>query len=148
MYEASEAGVIINLIVRGSCSLVCGMPGFSENIKGISIVDKYLEHARIFVFHNNGNERYFISSADWMTRNLDQRCEVAVPIFDKEIQKQLKEILNVQLNSNVKTRILDKTLSNQYVQSPVRAKKIRAQEEVYKSIFEDKQSYLKQNKLI
>jgi polyphosphate kinase len=71
-----------------------------------------------------------------------------VPIFDKEIQKQLKEILNVQLNSNVKTRILDKTLSNQYVQSPVRAKKIRAQEEVYKSIFEDKQSYLKQNKLI
>ena len=148
LYEASEAGVKINLIVRGSCSLVCGVPGFSENIKGISIVDKYLEHARVFVFHNNGNERYFISSADWMTRNLDQRCEVAVPIFDKEIQKQLKDILNIQLNSNIKTRILDKTLSNQYVQSPLRAKKIRAQEEVYNYVFEDKQTYLKQNKLI
>ena len=95
LYEAGAEGVKIKLIVRGICSLVAGVNGLSENIEAISIVDKYLEHSRVFIFHNNGDEKYFISSADWMTRNLDHRSEVAVPIYDKEIQQQLKKIIDL-----------------------------------------------------
>ncbi|MDP2386246.1 MAG: polyphosphate kinase 1 [Bacteroidota bacterium] len=143
LYEASEAGVKVNLIVRGSCSIACGVPGVSENIKGICIVDKYLEHSRIFVFANDGHERIFISSADWMPRNLDQRCEVAVPIYDKNIQKELKDILAIQLGSNVKTRILDEKLSNKYKKPLARQKQIRAQDAVYDYLLKEKQNYLK-----
>ena len=146
LYEASQAGVKIKLIIRGSCSIACGVPGISENIEGICIVDKYLEHSRIFVFANGGNELYYISSADWMPRNLDQRCEVAVPIYDAEIQKQLKDILTIQLKSNVKTRILDATLSNKYKKLLPRQKQIRAQDAVYEYLLQDKLTYLKQNK--
>ncbi len=143
LYEASMAGVKVNLIVRGSCSIACGVPGVSENINGICIVDKYLEHSRIFVFANDGHERIFISSADWMSRNLDQRCEVAVPIYDKSLQKELKDILNIQLNSNVKTRILDEKLSNKYKKPLARQKQIRAQDAVYEYLLKEKQNYLK-----
>src|SRR5437868_10336774 len=89
LYEASRAGVKVTLIVRGACSLVTEMAGYSDNIQAYSIVDKYLEHARIFIFYNGGNEKIYISSADWMSRNLDSRSEVAVPIYDKEIRQQL-----------------------------------------------------------
>jgi polyphosphate kinase len=144
LYDASAAGVKIQLIVRGSCSIACGVKGVSENIEGVCIVDKYLEHSRIFVFGNGGNERMFISSADWMPRNLDQRCEVAVPIYDKEIQTQLKTILDIQLKSNFKTRVLDATLSNKYKKPAIREKVIRAQDAVYDYLLKDKQTYLKQ----
>ncbi len=130
LYEASAEGVKIKLIVRGICSLVAGVSGLSENIEAISIVDKYLEHSRVFIFHNNGDEKYFISSADWMTRNLDHRSEVAVPIYDKEIQQQLKKIINILWSDNTKVRILGSAQNNSYRKSNSKVK-IRAQEEIY-----------------
>ena len=90
---------------------------FKKKVKAISIVDEYLEHARVMIFNHDGKEKYFISSADWMVRNLDHRIEAACPIFDKKIQQELKDILDIQLNDNVKARILDNELSNKYVQS-------------------------------
>ncbi|MBN1637772.1 MAG: polyphosphate kinase 1, partial [Ignavibacteriales bacterium] len=114
LYEASQAGVKIDMIIRGICCLVPGVKGLSDNINGISIVDLYLEHARLFVFHNGGKEKYYASSADWMRRNLSRRIEVAFPIYDKTLQKIIKDILNIQLSDNVKSRIIDKSLSNKY----------------------------------
>ncbi|MFW5820307.1 MAG: polyphosphate kinase 1 [Bacteroidota bacterium] len=131
LYEANNAGVKITLIVRGICSLIPGVPGQSENIEAISIVDKFLEHSRIFVFANGGDELYYISSADWMTRNLDHRIEVSSPVFDKDLQKELKDIINIQLNDNVKARVIDEKQSNNYKNnhSP---KQVRSQIELYK----------------
>ena len=99
-------------------------------VQAISIVDEYLEHARIMLFHNNGDEKVFISSADWMVRNIDHRIEVACPIFNKSIQQELKDILQIQLSDNIKARKLDNLLSNQYV-NPRNTKKIRSQVETY-----------------
>lgn len=141
LYKASQAGVKIKLIIRGICSLVCGVKGISENIVGVSIVDKYLEHMRIFVFANGGDEKYYLSSADWMTRNLDHRCEVAVPVKDKHVQKILKNILHIQLSGNTKARILDETLSNKYKRPKANEMHIRAQDEVYSYL-------LNENKLL
>ena len=131
LYRASQAGVQVKLIIRGICSLVCGVKDISENIEGVSIVDKYLEHMRIFSFVNNGDEKYYISSADWMTRNLDHRCEVAVQVRDKNVQKMLKSILDIQLSGNTKARILDQTLSNKYKRPHAGEPHVRAQDEVY-----------------
>jgi len=114
LYQASQAGVSIRMVVRGVCSLIPGVPGMSENIRAVSIVGRYLEHARIFVFCNGGAERYYISSADWMTRNLDARIEVASPIYDRNLQKELKYILETQLHDNVKARIIDAGQDNRY----------------------------------
>jgi polyphosphate kinase len=133
IYEASQAGVEVKLIVRGIFGMKTGLPGLSENIEGISIVDKYLEHSRIFIFGNDGEERHFISSADWMQRNLNRRFEVAVPIFDREIQKELKEMLLLQLKDNSKARILDPDLKNEYEHNQLR-RKFRAQEDYYNLI--------------
>lgn len=129
LYEASSEGVKIKLIVRGICSLVAGVKGLSENIEAISIVDKYLEHSRVFIFHNKGQEKYFISSADWMTRNLDHRSEVAVPIYDPVIQKQLKAIIDTLWADNTKARILGSTQNNEYRKTGDKAK-VRAQEKM------------------
>lgn len=137
LYKASQAGVKITLIVRGICSLVCGVKGVSDNITGISIVDKFLEHMRIFVFANGGEEKYFISSADWMTRNLDHRCEVAVQVKDKHVQETLKNILQIQLSGNTKARILDQNLTNAYKKPAPNAPKIRAQDEVYNYLLKE-----------
>jgi polyphosphate kinase len=115
LYQASNAGVKVYCIIRGICKLVPGIKGMSENIQVISIVDKYLEHSRILAFCNGGDERFFISSADWMMRNLDNRIEVTVPVFDKEIQNELKEMLMIQLKDNSKARIIDKDMKNNYV---------------------------------
>ncbi|MCB0669493.1 MAG: polyphosphate kinase 1, partial [Saprospiraceae bacterium] len=115
LYEASEAGVEIKLIVRGICCLIPGEPGLSENISAIGIVDRYLEHARIFMFHNNGDEKIYLSSADWMTRNLSYRIETAFPIYDDGLRDFIKNIIEVQLNDNVKARIIDKNGKNKYV---------------------------------
>ncbi len=116
LYQASQAGVKIELIVRGICSLVPGVPGISENIKAISIVDRFLEHSRVFIFHNDGQEDIFLSSADWMVRNLSYRIETAVPVYDPELRKQIKDLIHYQLHDNVKARILDAEQSNTYHQ--------------------------------
>ena len=105
LYQASQAGVKIKLIVRGICSLVPGIEGISENIEAISIVDKFLEHARTFIFCNGGKEKYYIGSADWLERNLHRRIEVACPIYDKAIRQELKDMLEMQLKDNTKARL-------------------------------------------
>jgi len=115
LYEASCAGVHIQLIVRGVCCLRAGVPGMSENIEARSIVDKFLEHARVFIFCNNNHELYYISSADWMTRNLDHRIEVACPIYDPELKKLIKENILIQLSDNVKARSLKDGHVNEYL---------------------------------
>lgn len=117
LYEASQAGVQIKCIVRGVCCLVPGVKGLSENISVISVVGRFLEHTRIIVFGNNGNPQYFISSADWMGRNIDRRVEVTTPIYDEGIKKDLQVIIDKALNGNKKTRIIDKSQKNKYQKS-------------------------------
>jgi polyphosphate kinase len=114
LYQASSAGVKIKMLIRGICSLVPGIPGVSENIEVYSIVDKYLEHSRIIVFGNDGDEKYYLSSADWMIRNLDNRIEVATPVYDVAIQKELKSFLKTQFNDGKKARVINEKLDNQY----------------------------------
>lgn len=114
LYEASQAGVKIQLIIRGIFGLKTGDPVLSKNIEAISIVDKYLEHTRIMLFANGGKEDIYISSADWMPRNIDRRIEVTCPIYSPEIRNELKELLRIQLRDNTKARILDGELSNNY----------------------------------
>jgi len=114
LYEASNAGVKIDLIIRGICSLVPRVNGLSKNINVISIVDRYLEHSRIFIFNNNGNPKIYAGSADWMKRNLSRRIEVVFPIYDKNIKKEILEIIQIQLEDNVKARIIDRYDKNNY----------------------------------
>lgn len=133
LYAASNEGVRIRLIIRGMCSLIPGEPGMSENIEGISIVDKYLEHSRIFVFCNNSRELYYISSADWMPRNLDHRIEVTCPIYDEDLKQELRTQLELQWADNVKARILDVKQDNRY-KSHENKKKVRSQFEFYKHL--------------
>ncbi len=133
LYEAAKAGVVINIIIRGICCMLTENSKFKE-VYAISIVDEYLEHARVMIFHNRGKEKVFLSSADWMVRNIDHRIEAACPIFDKEIQHELKDIMQIQLNDNMKARILDNELSNQYV-NPRNTKKIRSQLETYNYLY-------------
>ncbi len=115
LYEAGQAGVRIELIVRGACSLVPGVPGVSDNIRAISIVDRFLEHSRIFLFGGGGTEQLFISSADLMNRNLDRRVEVACPIYDEGLRRELKALLELQLRDNVKARLITPELDNRYL---------------------------------
>lgn len=129
LYEASNAGVKIKLIVRGICSLIPGLKGVSENIEVVSIVDKFLEHSRVFIFSNGGDEKIYLSSADWMRRNLSFRTEVSVPIYDPKLKKELRDFFNIQWKDNVKSRIIDQFQSNKYRRKG--RKKIRAQEEFY-----------------
>lgn len=112
LYEASNAGVQVNAIIRGICSLVPGVKGMSENIQVRSVVGRFLEHSRIIIFANGGDEKYFITSGDWMGRNIDRRIEVAAPIYDKDIQKDLKFLIEACLNDNAKSRIIDKGQKN------------------------------------
>lgn len=129
LYEASQSGVTIKLIVRGMCSLVPGVKDLSENIEAISIVDRFLEHPRVFIFHNQGRPLYFISSADLMTRNLDFRVEVTCPIYDSKLQKKLQDIIDIQWADNVKARTLDENQSNQMKNR--RGAAIRSQEAIH-----------------
>jgi polyphosphate kinase len=117
LYSASQAGVKIKLIIRGICSLVPQVKGISENIQAISIVDRYLEHSRIFVFHNDGDTKVFLSSADWMFRNLHRRIETVFPIYSEKIKTAILTLLRMQLNDNVKARIIDAINSNKYVRN-------------------------------
>ncbi len=129
IYDAATAGVTVKMIVRGIYCAV-NQKNFIKKIQAISIVDEYLEHARVLYFYNRGEENIYLSSADFMTRNLDYRIEVAVPVHNKNLKKELKEILNLQLNDNVKARILDKNLRNEYVETC--KTEIRSQIETYK----------------
>jgi len=131
LYEASNAGVKIRLVVRSMCSLVPGIVGKSENIEIVSIVDRFLEHSRIFYFANNSSPKYFISSADWMTRNLDYRVEIAAPIYDPDLQKELDVIISYNLNDNQKARIVDADLKNEYKREPNKPE-FRSQVELYR----------------
>jgi polyphosphate kinase len=132
--EASAAQVKINLIVRGIFCPPVEQNKLKFTLSAISIVDEYLEHARVMIFKNGGEEKVFISSADWMIRNLDHRVEVAIPILDKEIKKEIVDIINIQLSDNVKARILDSKLANNYVPSTGK-RKIRSQIETYNYLF-------------
>lgn len=129
LYKAIKANVEVHLIIRGILTLKINNEKGNQKLNGISIVDQYLEHARVMVFHNNGNEKVYISSADWMVRNLDHRIEVATPIFDAGIKKELIDIINIQLKDNQKARILDQELLNKYV--PLSGKKYKSQEQTY-----------------
>ncbi len=131
LYDASNAGVKVRLIIRGICCLMPGVKGVSEEIEAISIVDRYLEHARIFMFGNNGEPKVYLASADWMRRNLDHRVEVAFPILDKALEQEMLDILHIQWNDRVKARLLDQGQTNPYVPAMVGQKAIRSQEATY-----------------
>ncbi|MEJ7822099.1 MAG: polyphosphate kinase 1 [Chitinophagaceae bacterium] len=130
LYDAARGGVKIKLIIRGISCMYTENKKFRKKVNAISIIDEYLEHARVLIFHHDGKEKIIISSADWMVRNLDHRVEVAIPILDKHIQKELKDIIEIQLNDNVKARTLNNELDNEYV-NPRNTTKVRSQIEIY-----------------
>ena len=131
LYRAAESGVKIDLIIRGICTVLTQQPSFKKKMNAISIVDQYLEHARVFVFSQGDEPRVYISSADWMRRNLDHRVEVACPIFSQTFSDELKDILKIQLKENVKARILDNKHRNVYVKRTEKERSFRSQIEIY-----------------
>ena len=128
LYKAAKQGVKIKLIIRGICCLI---PENEKNIEVISVVDRFLEHTRFFIFNNNGKNETYISSADWMTRNLDNRVEVTCPILDKNIKDEINDIFNIYWSDNIKSRRINTETPNQY-QSKLKSKKgFRSQIEIY-----------------
>ncbi|MFC4219087.1 polyphosphate kinase 1 [Flagellimonas marina] len=138
LYEASRAGVKIQMIIRGICCLIPGVEGMSENIEAISVVDKFLEHPRLFIFANGGNPKIYISSADWMTRNLDFRVEVGCPIYDPDIRQELLDTFDISWRDNLKARIFSDKQDNAYRKRDENEPELRSQFEMY---------YYYQNKL-
>ena len=132
LYEASAAGVDVDLLVRGNCSLVTGIPGKSDKIRIHGIIDRYLEHSRILIFCNGGDERYFIGSADWMPRNLNSRIEVMTPVYHVAIRRELKRIVEWGMKDNQKGRIVDGTGENRFYTGDENAVPFRSQEELYR----------------
>ena len=135
--EAAKSGVDLHLIIRGIFCMRSQSKKYIKPVNAISIVDEYLEHARVWVFHNNGKEKVYISSADWMVRNLDHRVEASCLITNQQIIDELKDILNIQLNDNVKARRLNNGLTNEYITSG--RKKVRSQVETYKYLYKKTQ---------
>lgn len=131
LYEASGAGVRVKLMVRGMCSLVPGVPGVSDNIEGISIVDRFLEHPRVYVFHNDGEPDYFLSSADLMTRNIDHRIEVMTPVYSPVLRQRIQDILDIQWADNVKARILDASQASRMRERKKGTRRIQSQEVIH-----------------
>ena len=129
LYEASNSGVKIKLIIRGICCLIPNLKNLSKNIEVISIVDKYLEHPRIYIFENGGDKKVYISSADLMTRNLDNRVEVACPIYQENLKKQILDTIQISLNDNVKSRLINLNKQNEFVEN--KNKKVRSQWDTY-----------------
>lgn len=127
LYQASCAGVKVKLIVRGVCCLVPGVKGLSENIEVISIIDRFLEHSRIYIFGNQGNEKMYLSSADWMTRNLSHRIEVAFPVLSADLRREIRDMIDMQLRDNVKARNMTNPLANDM------RKAVEADEEITRS---------------
>jgi polyphosphate kinase len=132
--EAARAGVEIKMVIRGIFCMLTENKQFKKPIQAISIVDEYLEHARVIIFHHKGEDRVFISSADWMVRNLDHRVEAAAPVFDPVIKAELIDMLGIQLSDNVKARKLENELANQYV-NPRNRKKVRSQVDTYNYLY-------------
>mgnify|MGYP002327756929 FL=1 len=130
LYEASQAGVDIDLVVRGNCSLMTGIPGVSNNIRINGIIDRYLEHSRIFIFAAGGEEKVFIGSADWMPRNLDNRVEVVTPVYDPAIKGEMKRIVEYGLNDTLQGRIVDGKGENNF-RDTGEEKPFRSQEALY-----------------
>ena len=130
LYAASGAGVPVNLLVRGMCALVPQLEGVSENIRVISIVDRFLEHDRVYIFEDNGAKKVILSSADWMTRNIDYRIEVGVALLDPRLKQRVLDIMGLLFSDTTKARIIDKELSNRYVPRGNR-RKVRAQQAIY-----------------
>ncbi|RIB41461.1 RNA degradosome polyphosphate kinase, partial [Escherichia coli] len=130
LYAASSSGVPVNLLVRGMCSLIPNLEGISDNIRAISIVDRYLEHDRVYIFENGGDKKVYLSSADWMTRNIDYRIEVATPLLDPRLKQRVLDIIDILFSDTVKARYIDKELSNRYVPRGNR-RKVRAQLAIY-----------------
>ena len=128
--EAAKAGVQIKLIIRGIFCMFTENKKFKKPIEAISIIDEYLEHARVMIFENNGDPKVYISSADWMVRNIDHRIEIACPVLENDLKQELINIINIQLSDNIKARELDNELSNQYI-NPRNTKKIRSQIEIF-----------------
>lgn len=126
LYAASKAGVKIKMIIRGMCSLVPGLPGISDNIQVISVVDRFLEHPRVFHFYHGGENQVFIASFDLMTRNIEERVEVGTPIYDEDLKQVIIDLLNLQFSDTTKARIIDAEQSNKYVKRGNR-RKIRSQ---------------------
>ena len=129
LYEASNSGVKIKLIIRGICCLIPNIENLSKNIEVISIVDKYLEHPRVYIFENGGDKKVYISSADLMTRNLDNRVEVACPIYQENLKKQILDTIQISLNDNVKSRVINLNKQNEFVEN--KNKKVRSQWDTY-----------------
>lgn len=130
LYAAGLAGVPIQMIIRGMCALRPGVPGLSDNIRVISIIDRFLEHPRVMVFHNKGNPQLYISSADWMSRNIDGRIEVGTPIYDERLKQRILDILELQLSDTCKARVIDADQKNEYVKRGNR-RKVRSQVAIY-----------------
>lgn len=133
LYEASNAGVKICLIVRSICCLIPGIPGMSENITIKRIVDRYLEHGRVFIFHNNGSPKVYLGSADWMNRNIYRRIEVCFPVYDEQIKAEIIAIINLQLQDNVQAVILNNNLEN--VPIAVNEPPVQSQKDIYRLLF-------------
>ncbi|MCB2206677.1 MAG: polyphosphate kinase 1 [Bacteroidetes bacterium] len=132
LYAASKAGVKIRIICRGICILIPQVKKLSENIEVISIVDKYLEHSRVFVFGNDGNPKYYLASSDWMVRNFDHRFEVACPLYDESLQREMMDMLQIQLSDNVKARYVNATPNNKYKEAETPDEKtVRSQLAIY-----------------
>ena len=131
LYDASRAGVKVRLIIRGICCLVPGIPGTSENIEAISIVDRFLEHSRTYVFQNNGKPLIYLSSADLMGRNLDHRIEVAFPVLDPALRQEMTELMELQWSDRVKARTIDAVQANKYRRPLRNQRPVRAQEAIY-----------------
>lgn len=132
LYEASQAGVEIKLIIRGMCSLLPGVAGISDNIRAISIIDRYLEHPRVYVAYNRGKPKYLLGSADLMTRNIDHRVEVLCPVYDADAQRVIQDVLDQQWNDNVKARVIDREQSNKMVSSEAKSAAVRSQESIHR----------------
>ena len=126
LYQASQAGVKIRIVVRGICCLIPGIINMSENIEIRTIIDRFLEHTRIFIFHNNGREKFYLASADWMRRNLSRRIEVAFPLYDVSAKKTIRSIFEIQWDDNQKAREIDRLQKNDYVKTESKAK-VRSQ---------------------
>lgn len=140
LYEASCAGVDIDLLVRGNCSLVPGIPGVSDHIRIAGIIDRYLEHSRIFVFAAGGEERVFIGSADWMPRNLDNRVEVVTPVYDPEVKAEMKRIVDFGLRDTLQARIVDGEGKNLFKQPDEGGQSFRSQEALYEYYLNEEQA--------
>ncbi len=137
LHKAASSGVKLNMIVRSTCALQPDDPELKGNVKIISIVDKFLEHSRFFIFHNNGKPKYFLTSADWMMRNLNHRVEMACPIYDSRLQQEIQTYFDIQWSDNTKARVIDNAQDNQYVKHT--DPPLRSQEAIYKWLQKKKQ---------